>query len=139
MSGTGIDGFVFQPFRPWASVPWNGRAFRHGDHYGRRFASLAECTAFALERGYCVPYRSAYATLRVVERWALGNVHRRVIREIRAAATRGALCDAIDAGKRRVNRISGGDVLAGSHYAAGWWYAARRLRPVLFRSGLVSC
>lgn len=135
ISGTGIVGVVFRPCRYREALPWPKR-FQPGDHHGRQFASLADVSAFALERGYCVPYRSAYAVLRVVERWALASIHARVMREIRAAATRAALVEAIDMGKRRVNRIAGGDVLAGSHYAAGWWCAARRLRPLLFREGV---
>jgi hypothetical protein len=50
ISGTDIDGYIFQPFRVI-----DGKHY-HASHYGRRFKDTWEASRFSLLYGYSQPY-----------------------------------------------------------------------------------
>lgn len=120
--------YVFQPFRVVHESPWKSA---RGDAYGREFASSEAASAFALDHGYTQVYRSRYALGRRVHRAELARI---------AETFRSMLhhCFAWDDVRLLVRSCSNevsevfGDVLAGSHWACGFWDAARALRPDLF-------
>lgn len=133
-TGHGIDGYRFEPFRV-TGLPWP-RMHQHGDHHGRLFPSVEAGSAFSLERGYSVVYRGPYAIARKVHRDKLKFISDGFIRIcLPAVKTREDLVRIVDIYSGQVGFVTG-DILARGHWWGGYWAAARKLRPDLFREGV---
>jgi len=78
------------------------------------------------------PYLPYYATFRKTHREQIREVHDGFVFCL-AAVDQDGLRKLVDDCKRTIGELSG-DVLVGCHFAAGYWHAARRLRPDLFES-----
>lgn len=111
-----------------------GDKWRYADVHGMQFDTTEQADAVALDRGYLQPFhREDYALARRLHREELCQIHAQTIAAIPLCLTREAVIAVIGKSSVRVAEATGLP-LARSHWACGWFDAARRLNPFVFEA-----